>query len=238
MQSSIQKSTWKVYWDKMELIWSKKVVCPICHKHFEVYNVHLNKISLSHLEKDLYPVYNKINPLYYGLYTCPQCKYTAFPDDFEKFRDLKKDYQDKITATLSKYGNVEINISKDRDLDDAIKMHSIGYLVYDSYTKDILVLAELALKLGWLNRIKGDKKKEVYFKLKTIEYLQEAFDKGKSNPKFSEMKMMYLIGEINYEFKKYDKAKQWLGRLIEYSFRNGRSPLIQMAKDILEEIKK
>jgi hypothetical protein len=101
-----------------------------------------------------------------------------------------------------------------------------------------LILAELSLKLGWLNKLNKDKEKEVYFKLQTIKYLEEAFDKGKTSPKFSEIKMMYLIGEINYEFERYDKAKQWLGRLVEYSYRSGKNPLIPMAKSILEEMKK
>lgn len=222
----------------MELLWSKKVVCPVCGHQFDAYNVHLNKISLSKLERDLYPVYKGINPLFFSLYSCPKCKYTAFPDDFENFENLKKDYQEKIKMEVSKFTNINIDLSKDRKLEDAIKMHSLAFLIYDSYTKNILTLAELSLKLGWLNKLKKDKKKEVYFKLKTIEYLEKAFDNGITSPRFSEMKIMYLIGEINYEFEKYSKAKEWLGKLIEYSYRSGKNPLIPMAKSILEEMKK
>jgi hypothetical protein len=222
----------------MGLVWGKKTVCPVCRQHFEAYNVHLNKISLSKLEPDLFPVYSKINPLFFSLHTCPKCKYTAFPDDFEKFRDFKSETKFKIREVLKKFENTKIDLSKDRTLKDAIKIHSIAFLIYGSYTKDILILAELSLKLGWLNKLNGDKEKEVYFKLQTIKYLEEAFDKGKTSPKFSEIKMMYLIGEINYEFERYDKAKQWLGRLVEYSYRSGKNPLIPMAKSILEEMKK
>jgi uncharacterized protein (DUF2225 family) len=96
----------------------------------------------------------------------------------------------------------------------------------------------LSLKLGWLSRLNGDRKKEVYFKLQTMKYLEKAFDQGITSPKFSEIKMMYLIGEINYELERYDKAKQWLGRLVEYSYRSGKNPLIPMAKDLLEEMKR
>jgi uncharacterized protein (DUF2225 family) len=221
----------------MSLLWTKRVACPICGEEFTTYNVHLNKISLVKLENDLYPVYKNLNPLFFSLYTCPKCKYSAFPDDFQNFNDLKKDYKDKIITEVKKFDKIEIDLSENRTLEDAIKIHGLAFLIYDSYTKDILTLAELTLKLGWLNRIKKDKKNEVYFKLKTLEYLETAFDNGKTNPKFSEIKMMYLIGEINYEFKRYKKAKQWLGRLIEYSYKNKTNPIVAMAKNILEEIK-
>ncbi|MDN5337067.1 MAG: uncharacterized protein PWQ20_137 [Thermotogaceae bacterium] len=215
----------------MKEFWTKRMKCPLCSVQFEQVKVFNEVVRVESYDTDLKPNFAGINPFFYSLTTCNSCYYTAFEDDFDSIISRINSNQlsklKKVLGIARKRFN--INLSENRDIDDAIKIHSLAILTYaiaDVKSK----LAEIYLRLAWLYRDKGEKEKEAVALTKALVNLEEVFEKEKNIE--AEDRIIYLIGEIYLRLGKIDKARQWFSKLLENrKFQD--SKYFKMARDRL-----
>lgn len=218
----------------MREFWTKRVKCPLCSTEFEQVKVFNEVIRIETYDTDLKPKFVGINPLFYSLVTCNNCFYTAFEDDFDSIvSQIKPDQLTKLKKVLSiAKKRLNIDLSENRSIDDAIKIHSLAILTYtiaDFKNK----LAEIYLRLAWFYRDKGEREKEAVALTKALINLEEVFEKGKEIT--AEDRINYLIGEIYLRLGKFDKARYWFSKLLgNRSFQN--SKYFKMARDRLAEL--
>ena len=218
----------------MKEFWSKRIKCPLCTTEFKHVSIFSDAVRIESRETDLKPNFSGVNPLFYSLITCSNCYYTAFEDDFDKLLlNLNPDKILKLKRILTiAKKRFRINLSENRDIDDAIKIHSLAIITYtiaDMKNK----LAEIYLRLAWFYRDKGNKENELIALSKALISLEEVYEKGNQK---NEDRVIYLIGELYLRLGKVDKARSWFSKLIENkSFKN--SVYFKMAMDRLADIK-
>jgi len=218
----------------MKEFWSKRIKCPLCATEFKHVSIFSDAVRIESRETDLKPNFSGVNPLFYSLITCSNCYYTAFEDDFDKLLlNLNPDKILKLKRILTiAKKRFKINLSENRDIDDAIKIHSLAIITYtiaDMKNK----LAEIYLRLAWFYRDKGNKENELIALSKALISLEEVYEKGNQK---NEDRVIYLIGELYLRLGKVDKARSWFSKLIENkSFKN--SVYFKMVMDRLADIK-
>ena len=216
----------------MKEFWSKRIKCPLCATEFKHVSIFSDAVRIESRETDLKPNFSGVNPLFYSLITCSNCYYTAFEDDFDKLLlNLNPDKILKLKRILTiAKKRFKINLSENRDIDDAIKIHSLAIITYtiaDMKNK----LAEIYLRLAWFYRDKGNKENELIALSKALISLEEVYEKGNQK---NEDRVIYLIGELYLRLGKVDKARSWFSKLIENkSFKN--SVYFKMAMDRLAD---
>ena len=60
-----------------DYLFSKTYDCPVCGTKFKAITVKANRARLVHMDRDLRPVHEEIEPLKYEAIVCPKCGYAA-----------------------------------------------------------------------------------------------------------------------------------------------------------------
>ncbi|WGK68861.1 DUF2225 domain-containing protein [Candidatus Haliotispira prima] len=151
---------------KVSFFNSQKRTCPVCEESFKREELltgggRLNAKALTdELHRLFQPTekYGNVHPLIYSIWTCPNCYYSAFREDFSKpKKDTLINLQTKVAMQMRK-GVVEgifddINFSGYRHLEEGISAYIIGIYSYEHFPKTqapILKQGICAIRAAWL----------------------------------------------------------------------------------------
>lgn len=203
-------------------LYSKKVTCPICGKEFSSMKAKVNSCKAEKKDGDFCTHYVDLNPLYYDIFVCPFCGYSATENSFEEVseEDIKLLSKAFLGRTVSR------NFCTQRSLEDAIAACKLAIYTAELRKANASVLAGLCLKLSWLYRFAGDKLEKKFLDYSLKNYL-EAFDKEELPfGNLNEISVMYLVGELSRRLGKFNDAIKWFGKAIS-SPEKGENPKIE-----------
>jgi uncharacterized protein (DUF2225 family) len=191
-------------------LYSKKVTCPICGKQFSSLKAKVNSCKVDKKDEDFCTHYVDLNPMYYEIFVCPHCAYSASESSFGEITEaeamLLKEAFSKRTVGRS--------FCTQRSLNDAIAACMLAINTAELRKAKASVLAGLCLKLAWLYRFAGDKKEEVFLNYAHQNYLA-AFDKEEVPiGNLDEISMLYLLGELARRLGKFNDAIVWFGKAV------------------------
>ncbi|MBB5150339.1 DUF2225 domain-containing protein [Ureibacillus thermosphaericus] len=186
--------------------YESKMICNYCKKEYSTYKVRPGRYKVIAQDTDFMPIYEGINPLLYEVAVCPHCGYA---------------YHKSMTRTYGPFmlliGEIYINqlqkimnLCKERTIDEAIASYKLAYLVARASMEETIILANFALKIAWLYRLKQDKELEMRY----LRSARELFNKSHANNKEGEERMQYLIAEISLRLGDIEEAKRGFSRLI------------------------
>jgi uncharacterized protein len=186
--------------------YESKMICNYCKKEYSTYKVRPGRYKVIAQDTDFMPIYEGINPLLYEVAVCPHCGYA---------------YHKSMTRTYGPFmlliGEIYINqlqkimnLCKERSIDEAIASYKLAYLVARASMEETIILANFALKIAWLYRLKQDKELEMRY----LRSARELFNKSHANNKEGEERMQYLIAEISLRLGDIEEAKRGFSRLI------------------------
>lgn len=194
-----------------EILYDKSYVCPVCDTQFKSKSIRSGKNRLMTVDRDLRPVYDLVNPLYYEPIVCEKCGYSALAKNFN---------------TLS---NAQIKLIKEQICTNYKEHHFSGVLTAkEAIHKYKLVLlnaivkrakdgekAYICLKIAWVYRELEDEENEKVFLQHALTGFLNAYNKERF-PIFElgELTVAYLIAEFYYQFKEYEKAQQWVSCVV------------------------
>lgn len=189
-----------------EILFDRKVECPICDMRFTSRGTRAGKIRLVDTDTDLRPIYDKMDPIPYDVLVCPTCGYASLAKTFKQVKSIKvQEFKNKVSKQYKakKYPDIY-------SYDDAIERYKLalyGAMILESSQ---LEKAYLCLKLAWLYRGKrysladhlGDEIRDCYkgerlFIKKACSGFMIAADQ-ESFPQlgFDALTVRYLIGEL------------------------------------------
>jgi len=214
----------------MKEFWFKTFKCPICKTLFEAPMVFSEAIKIKKRDDDLRPVYQGINAIYYGLITCPNCLFTAFEHDYNGLsKEIAGDLKNKIEKVLERakvqYG--DINLGTDRTTEDAVMLHVIAAAIYTLLNKPNR-LAEIYLRLAWLYREQGNKKKEVHALGRALVNFNRVYDTAEDYKQIQ--RCLFYMGEINRRLGKRDEAVKYFSILLSKYRSGGNSIYVRTAQ--------
>jgi uncharacterized protein (DUF2225 family) len=195
----------------MDILYDKKVKCPVCNNEFTTKKVRVSKLRFIKQDTDFMPYYDKENPIKYNIFICPNCGYAATEDKFDSIPKRKKDIVLKeITLKWNKR-----NFGDKRTIEQAIETYKLAIYIGQLLDYSSVELGLLTLNLAWLFRLKGDEKQEMRFLRLTKSFFEDAYHKESlSNANMDEIKLAYLIGEINRRLGDKGQSVKWFNKVV------------------------
>ena len=208
------------YLTEVDILYDKKVKCPVCNQEFTTKKVRISKLKLIKQDPDFMPYYEQENPIKYNIFICPNCGYAAIEDKFDSISIRKKDIiLREITSKWNKrsYGDI-------RTIEQSIELHKIAIYIGQLLEYSRIELGILTLNLAWLYRLNNDIEQEMRFLRLTRAFFEEAYYKESlSSVNMDEMKLAYLIGEINRRLGDKEKAIKWFNKVISNHNNNNQT---------------
>ncbi|MHB8061636.1 MAG: DUF2225 domain-containing protein [Ruminiclostridium sp.] len=210
-----------------ELLYNKKIMCPVCNREIEVTKVKTKACKVSSRDTDMCVHYENINILFYDVWVCEKCGYAAQQDKFEGlFTRDSKIIKDKISSHW-----IQRSFAGERDVDKAIEAFKLALLTLKVRNAKSSELAKVCLRIAWLYRDKEDPK-ELEFLNFALNSYNDAYQKERFPlDKLDEITCMYIIAELFRRVGKLDEAILWFSRIVSSAEARRNPKLIDMARD-------
>ncbi|MBT2643352.1 DUF2225 domain-containing protein [Bacillus sp. ISL-41] len=217
-------------------LYDKKYTCAMCENSFTTKKVRSRFVKVLNFDTDFAPLYADgfENPNFYYINVCPDCGY-SFTDDFSSYfpPGAKQVIQDKICNQW-----VPHDYGAERTIQDALNTFKLA--AYSSMLKKEkhIVTAGLYIRLAWLYRSTENLDQELRFlKLSLKEYTESYSTGDYKGTQVSELRLMYLIGELSRRIGNTQDAVRFFSKVIEKQRQSVEPQIIQIAKDRWQEMR-
>jgi uncharacterized protein len=217
-------------------LYDKKFSCSLCERSFTSKKVRSRFVKVIRYDTDFAPVYaeESENPNLYYVNVCPHCGY-SFTEEFSAY--FPPGTKNAVTEKISSQW-VPRDFSAERTIQEAANTYKLGAYASSLKKEKHIITAGLYLRLAWLYRLKEDSQQENRFlKLALAEYI-ESFSTGDyKGTQMSEIKLMYLLGDLSRRTGNSPDAVRFFSRVIEKQKQSVEPQVIQMAKDRWAEMR-
>lgn len=194
---------------EIDELYDKIVDCPVCNNQFKTKKVRRSRLRLIKRDEDFLSYYVGENPLKYKIYVCPNCGYAAKESRFNSISSKDKEIIARnISAKWKKrsYGG-------NRTIEDAILTYKLAIYIGQLLEYGKVELGLLALGTAWLYRMKDGQEEEIRFLRLAEGLLQEGYYK-ETLINIDELRLAYLIGEINRRLGDEEIALKWFNTVL------------------------
>ncbi len=217
-------------------LYDKKYTCAICENSFTTKKVRSRFVKVLSYDTDFAPLYADgfENPNYYYVNVCPDCGY-SFTDDFSTYfpPGVKQVIEAKISSQW-----VPHNYGETRTVQEALNTFKLAAYSSTLKKEKHIVTAGLYMRLCWLYRSNENHDQEMRFlKLALKEYTESYSTGDYKGTQVSELRLMYLIGELSRRIGHTQDAVRFFSRVIEKQRQSVEPQIIQMAKDRWQEMR-
>ena len=223
----------------LEPFYEKKLICVFCGKPFNTLRVRSRFAIPYQVDSDFCPHYRtgNYNPLFYFVNVCPECGF-AFSEEFSDIFPLgsKEVIRVKITMHWKKrsFGQV-------RDVQQALESYKLAILAGSLKKEKNAVLAGLCLRLAWIYRTENDSEKEKHFLGLALNSYEESFIHSDfAGTSMSELKVMFMIGELSRRLGQYQKALAYFSKIVQHKNADDEPKMVNRAREqwkvVAEEI--
>lgn len=213
-------------------LYDKNCRCRHCEATFTTKRIRSGTLTMVKRDSDFYTTFTEqsLNPIYYTVSVCPQCGF-AFTDQFrDKLAPWQKQVVDEqISAkwTPKDFGHI-------RALGEAIVSYKLAIYAAELTDQPHAVKAGLYLRLAWLYRSQENTDEEIRFIDMAVDEYEQSYihtDYLRSDKEMSEVRLLYLIGELYRRLEKFDLAIKYFGKALAFRNHTIESGIIRMAQD-------
>lgn len=194
------------------LLYEKKVDCPCCKNVFVTQKVRMRRLKVLERHPDFYVKYKDIQPIYYQVWVCPNCGFSATESGFvDLTRDQRAFLKEKVSSKWNQrdFGGV-------RSFEEAEESYKLALLIAQLLKMKKGYIGSLCLKLAWLYR-GCQSEKELEFLKHALNYLETAYQ---TEPfpiaGLDEVSLSYLVGELHRRFNNINDAIKWYGKALDH----------------------
>lgn len=216
--------------EDLKPLYDKKVKCPICSNSFSTKKIRSRFIRVEKIDADFFTHYKdqELNPILYEVNVCPKCGY-AFADTFSS--SFSANALQQIKSQISANWK-EREFSDERMIAEAIETYKLALLSGALKQEKSIVLAGLCLRLSWLYRIDNDMEQEKRFMQISLEkYKQSYMETDYIGTQMTEMRLLYLIGELSRRLEYRNDAVTYFSKVIGHKNRSLETKLVDMARE-------
>ncbi|MCD7036245.1 DUF2225 domain-containing protein [Metabacillus sp. GX 13764] len=222
--------------NETDCLYDKHVKCLVCSHGFTTKKLRSKYVRPIQHDTDFCSYYDSENrnPLYYYITVCPECGY-SFSDEFSSYfppRTLDA-IEEKVWSNWGK-----LNYCGERDLRQSLNTYKLAIYCAQLKQEKHVAAAGIFLRLAWLYRTEGKTAQEFRFmQLAADEYTQSYSTGDFKGSHLSEVRVLYLAGELNRRLGRTNQATLYFSRIIERQKEFLEKSVIQMAKDQWQEIR-
>ena len=213
-----------------EAFYEKKLTCLYCAKPFNTLRVRSRFAIPYQIDSDFCQHYRagNHNPHFYFVNVCPECGF-AFSEEFsEQFpKGTREIISVQITGHWTKrdFGQV-------RDNQQALEAYKLAILAGSLKKEKNAVLAGLCLRLAWLYRLENNVEQEKRFMGMSLKAYEESFVHSDfAGTSMSELKVLFIIGELCRRLGQYSKAITYFSKIIQHKNAKDEQKMVNMARE-------
>ena len=216
--------------EELETYYDKKLVCIYCREPFTSLRIR-SRFSIPYqIDSDFCPHYKnkEVNPHYYYVNVCPKCGF-AFSEEFsDKFPlGTKEQIKVQITDQWEKR-----NYSKFRDVRLAVNSYKLAIFAGSLKKEKHVAMGGLCLRLAWIYRMEKSSEQELRFLSLALKEFEESFlSSDYIGSSMSDLKMLFISGELHRRLGNFDKAIIYFAKIIEHPQRDEERKMLNMARE-------
>lgn len=222
--------------EEVEPLYDRSIDCLVCKQSYTTKIIRSRFIKVEEYDTDFCPKYaeDSMNGLYYNIYVCPNCGF-AYSKDFSKY--FAPGTKELIIEKICSHW-IPHSFSEERTLDDAIQSYKLASYSATLKKEKHITIAGIYIRIAWLYRLQENKEQEIRFmKLASLEY-EESFSTGDySGTQVSDIRILYLLGELSRRIGDNQKASKYFSAVLEKQKSAVETSIIQMTRDRWAEIK-
>ncbi|MFY0543695.1 DUF2225 domain-containing protein [Brevibacillus sp. H7] len=218
--------------ERLSALYDKTCTCRHCHHSFTTKRVRGGSQAIIQRDADFCTYYKEqsLNPILYTVNVCPACGF-AFTDQFTQqlLPPVKRLVQEQISSkwTPKEFGYV-------RSISEAVVCYKLAIYAAELTGEAHSVKAGLSLRLAWLFRFQNDKQQEKRFLHMAVHEYEQSYvfsDYDKGDKEMSEVRILYLIGELMRRVERYDEAVNYFSKALELGRQSIETGILSMARD-------
>lgn len=218
--------------DKVSALYDRSCTCRHCQTPFSTKRIRGGSLAMAHRDSDFYTRFKEqsLNPILYTVNVCPACGF-AFTDQFKpKLSPWEKQaVEEQISSkwTPKDFGSI-------RQVPEAIVSYKLAIYAAEITDQPHSVKAGLYLRLAWLYRSMEKTEEELRFLGMAVDEYELSYihsDYTQGDKEMSEVRLLYLIGELYRRLKKFDLAIKYFGKALAFRNTTMESGIIRMAQD-------
>jgi uncharacterized protein (DUF2225 family) len=216
--------------EELKPLYDKKVNCPICTFSYTTKKIRSRFIRVEKIESDFLIHYQdkNLNPIFYEINICSKCGY-AFSDTFSTLFSASALESIKSQITANWKGR---DFSEERSIEHAVETYKLAILSAALKQEKNIVLAGISLRLAWLFRLLNDHEQEKRFMNISLEkYKSSYMETDFIDTKLTEMRVLYLIGELARRLELWEESVKYFSRVINHKNRAIETKLVEMARE-------
>lgn len=218
--------------DKVSALYNKTSICRHCQAAFSTKRVRSGTLAMVNRDSDFCTRFTdqSLNPILYTVSVCPQCGFASTDQFTEKLAPWQKQAVDEqISAkwTPKDFGSI-------RHIAEAAVSYKLAIYAAELTDQPHSVKAGLYLRLAWLYRFQENSTEETRFIGMAVDEYELSYihsDYTRGDKEMSEVRLLYLIGELYRRLEKYDLAIRYFGKALEFRNRSLESGILRMAQD-------
>ncbi|MDR7317891.1 DUF2225 domain-containing protein [Brevibacillus nitrificans] len=218
--------------EKVSALYDRSCICRHCQTPFSTKRIRGGSLTTAHRDSDFYTRFKEqsLNPILYTVNVCPTCGF-AFTDQFKpKLSAWEKQAVDEQISskwTPKDFGSI-------RQVPEAIVSYKLAIYAAEITDQPHSVKAGLYLRLAWLYRSLEKAEEELRFLGMAVDEYEMSYihsDYAQGDKEMSEVRLLYLIGELYRRLEKYDLAIKYFGKALAFRNTTMESGIIRMAQD-------
>lgn len=216
---------------ELQPLYEKKITCYVCQKTYKTQKLRSRFIKPIQHDSDFCSYYQneENNPLLYHINVCPNCGY-AFSSAQSPY--LSPSRLEAIQTNLcSKW--VPKNYGGKRSYIDAIDTYKLAIYAGHLTKEKHIIMAGFYLRLAWIYRTysKNIEEEMRFLELALYEYIQSYQVGDYEGTIISEIKLLYLVGELSRRTNNEKQAIKYFSRVIEKQRTTTERRIVELARD-------
>lgn len=210
--------------------YEKKMTCVFCGKQFNTLKVRSRFAIPYQIDSDFCPHYRtgNFNPHFYFVNVCLECGF-AFSEEFSDQFPLGS--KEVIRVQITRHWTKR-NFGLERDFQQAAESYKLAILAGSLKKEKHAVLAGLCLRLAWLYRNENNNEQERRFLGLALSQYEESFVASDfASTSMSEIKVLFMIGELNRRLGQYKEAVSYFSKIIQHKNAKDEPKMVNMARE-------
>lgn len=217
-------------------LYDKKFECLMCKKAFTSKKVRSRFVKVLSYDTDFCPTYasEDANPLLYYVKVCPHCGF-SFSEDFQPYfaPGTKELIQEKVCNQW-----VPQDFSGERTVSTALQTYKLAAYCGTLKREKHINISGLYMRLAWFYRGLQNKEQERRFtNLALQEYMDSYIEDDYRGTQVTEVRMLYLIGELSRKTDNIEQATKYFSKVIEKQKSTTEATTVELAKERWYEIR-
>lgn len=221
---------------ELEPLYDRKITCLCCKKTYMTKKIRSRFIKAIKHDTDFCSYYHKedLNPLLYYVSVCPHCGFSSSEEFTSYFPAATlEEIKSKICNNWS-----GLNYCETRTIEESINTYKLGIYSATLKKEKYIAIAGLYMRLAWLLRTYNHTEQEIRFTDLALDaYIKSYMEDDYQNTHMSEVRLLYLIGELSRRTEKYKQATLYFSKVIQKQNETIEKGIVQMARDRWQEFR-